>query len=293
MIKTRNTLWKAIPIWAVAAVLIAAPAAPLMAQPAAVAEQVGEFRIEAKPRLRPEAREATHAYRYQNFIPPAMRIPDGYIDGGRGMKMHADGQVGSSRELMMVDRRHDARLRELLTFACTPEIQALDERERAVKLADYLEEFSNGKLSRRDSSKATDALIPKYRGRGVLIGDVVAICGGASCRHRTLLYKLLADEAGLSVSMVRGRYRHSDGRLGSHAWNEQYLKDGTVLLVDIMNPPRDGRFPAIQEERPKKYLGPKAEVLYGQPHVVWPPLIQTTKAEAAFAAKKVINGRET
>ncbi len=100
------------------------------------------------------------------------------------------------------------------------------------------------------------------RGRGVLIGDVVAICGGASCRHRTLLYKLLADEAGLSVSMVRGRYRHSDGRLGSHAWNEQYLEDGTVLLVDIMSPPRGWKFPTIQEERPKKYLGPNAEALY-------------------------------
>lgn len=276
MIKIHQPLWKAISHLALVAVWIAAPAAPLRAQPAAVAEPVAEFQIEAKPRLRPEAREATHAYRYQNFIPPAMRIPDGYIDGGRSMKMHADGQVGSSRELMIVDRPRDARLRELLAFARTPEIQSLDERERAVKLADYLEKFSNGKLSRTASAKASDALIPKYRGQGVLIGDVVAITGGASCRHRTLLYKLLADEAGLSVSMVRGRYRHSDGRLGSHAWNEQYLKDGTVLLVDIMNPPRDGRFPAIQEERPKKYLGPKAEVLYGQPHVVWPPLIQST-----------------
>jgi hypothetical protein len=177
--QTATVIRKRQPIWAVAAVLIATPAAPLMAQPAAVAEQVGEFRIEAKPRLRPEAREATHAYRYQNFIPPAMRIPDGYIDGGRSMKMHADGQVGSSRELMMVDRRHDARLRKLLDFARTPEIRSLDERQRAVKLADYLEEFSNGKLSRSASSKATDALIPKYRGRGVLIGDVVAMCGGA------------------------------------------------------------------------------------------------------------------
>ncbi len=263
-----------IPLWAVAAVWIAVPATPLMAQPAAVAEQAGAFHIEAKPRLRPEAREATLSYRYQNFIPPAMRIPDGYIDGGRGMAIHDDGQVGSSRELMIVDRKRDARLRALLDFARTPEIRSLDERERAVKLADYLEKFSNGKLSRSASAKASDALIPKYRGQGVLIGDVVAITGGASCRHRTLLYKLLADEAGLSVSMVRGKYRHSDGRLGSHAWNEQYLKDGTVLLVDIMNPSRDGRFPAIHEERPKKYLGPKAEVLYGQPHVAWPPLIR-------------------
>jgi len=271
--------WKPILMAAIVILIAAASTARLVAQPGGVAEQVGEFRIESKPRLIAEARDATHAYRYQHFIPPAMHIPDGYIDGGRSMKMHDDGHVGSSRELIMVDRRHDARLRTLLEFTRTPEIQSLDERERAVKLAHYVETFSNGKLSRNASSKASDALIPLYRGRGVLIGDVVAITGGASCRHRTLLYKLLADEAGLSVSMVRGRYRHSDGRLGSHAWNELYLEDGTVLLVDIMNPPRDRRFPAIQEERPKKYLGPKAEVLYGQPHVVWPPRIQAALNE--------------
>jgi len=274
MMKTYFNRWKLLALWVVICAMVSALDTRLMAEPPAVAEQAGQFRIESKPRLRPEAREATHFYRYQNFIPPAMRIPDGYIDGGRGMKMHADGHVGSSRELMIVDRQHDARLRELLDYARTPEIRSLEERARGVKLADYLEEYSNGKLGRKASAKAADSLVSDYRGRGVLIGDVVAICGGASCRHRTLLYKLLADEAGLSVSMVRGRYLHSDGRLGSHAWNEQYLKDGSVLLVDIMNPPRDGIFPPIQEERPKKYLGPKAEVLYGQTHVVWPPLIQ-------------------
>lgn len=272
MIRIQHTFWKPMAVCAMVAVLV--PATCLMADPSAVAEQTGQFRIETKPQLCPDAREATHSYYYQNFIPPAMHIPDGYIDGGRGMKIHADGQVGSSRELMIVDRRHDARLRKLLAIAHTPEIRSLDERERAVKLAEHLEKFCNGTMGRSASAKAADSLAPNYRGRGVLIGDVVAICGGASCRHRTLLYKLLADEAGLSISMVRGKYRHSDGRLGSHAWNEQYLKDGTVLLVDIMNPPRDRKFPTIQEERPKKYLGPKAEVLYGQPHVVWPPLIQ-------------------
>jgi hypothetical protein len=272
MIGIHRALWKPMAIWAVVATLV--PATRLMAEPSAVAEQTGQFRIEAKPRLCPEAREATLSYRYQNFIPPAMRISDGYIDGGRAMKIHPDGQIGSSRELMIVDRRHDARLRKLLAIAQTPEIRSLDELERAVKLADCLQEFCNGSIGRSASAKAADSLAPDYHGRGVMIGDVVAICGGASCRHRTLLYKLLADEAGLSVSMVRGRYRHSDGRLGSHAWNELYLKNGTVLLVDIMSPPRDGKFPTIQEERPKKYLGPKAEVLYGQPHVVWPPLMQ-------------------
>lgn len=281
MIETHFTCWNPIAIGAAFAMLTLAPATHLMAGPPAVAERGEPFRIESKPQLRPEARQATHAYRYQNFIPPAMRIPNGYIDGGRGMKMHADGQVGSSRELMIVDRQSDARLREILAFARTPEITSLDERERAVKLANYLEDFCNGTLGRKASAKAADSLIPTYRGRGVLIGDIVAICGGASCRHRTLLYKLLADEAGLTVSMVRGKYRHSDGRLGSHAWNEQYLADGTVLLVDIMNPPRDWKFPTIQEERPKKYLGANADPLYDQPHVVWPPCIQVLPEKSA------------
>ena len=263
------TRWKALAIGSAVAFLPLCSSAILMAAPPTAVE----FLIESEPRVPPGAQGATHTYRYQNFIPPTMPIPDGYIDGGRGMKMHADGDVGSSRELLIVDRSNDARLRELLAFARTAEIHALDERERAVRLAAYLDNFCNGALSRRASSRSTDLLVSDYGDRGVLIGDVVAICGGAACRHRALLFKLLADEAGLSVSMVRGRYRHSDGRLGSHAWNEQYLEDGTALLVDLMNPPRDWNFPTIHEERPKKYLGPGAEPLYDQPHVVWPPHI--------------------
>jgi hypothetical protein len=258
-----------------------APALLMPGAHSAAAKTEESFFVEHNPMVRPEAQEATHAYRFQNFIPPAMLIPDGFIDGGRGMKMHGDGRVGSSRELLMVDREKDARLRDMLAYARSREVTILKPRERAVKLAEYLSGICNGTVGRMASADATDALIPMYRGRGVLIGDVVAMCGGASCRHRTLLFKLLADEAGLSVAMVRGRYRHSDGRIGRHAWNEQYLDDGTVLLVDIMSPPRHFNFPAIQEERPKrKYLSPSAEGIYDKPHVVWAPYIKTLPGPA-------------
>lgn len=77
-------------------------------------------------------------------------------------------------------------------------------------------------------------MVKECANEGALIGEVPRICGAGVCRHRTLLFKLLADEAGLDVALVRGNY--SDGRTsGGHAWNELHLNDGRRLLIDVMN----------------------------------------------------------
>lgn len=55
------------------------------------------------------------------------------------------------------------------------------------------------------------------------------------CRHRSLLFKVLGDEAGLEVSLVRGNMRSGNG-FGGHAWNEVRFSSGETSIMDVMNP---------------------------------------------------------
>ncbi len=61
--------------------------------------------------------------------------------------------------------------------------------------------------------------------------------GGAVCRHRSLLYQVLAYEIGLNVRTVKGS---TNG--GNHAWNEIILPSGEIMIVDNMNPERANPF---------------------------------------------------
>lgn len=260
---------------AVAMVLVVAPVRVRGADTTAVAETNQVFFVDTAPVLKPEAEEAVGAWRFENYVSPALRIPDGFTDGGHAMGIAANKRLTSSRELLVVDRAKDSRLREHIAVARSQEVTGLPPLDRAMRLASYVDKLFTKNGRRKASADQAEVIGDKYKNRGVLLGDVEPICGGGACRHRMLLFKVLADEAGLSVAMVRGKYRHSDGRLGQHAWNELYLDDGSVFLVDIMNPPHGMKFPRIQEPSVgRKYLGQSGAALYDKPHVVWAPCLR-------------------
>jgi transglutaminase/protease-like cytokinesis protein 3 len=60
-------------------------------------------------------------------------------------------------------------------------------------------------------------------------------CHAGVCRHRSLLFKLLGDEAGLKTALVRGNFIKKKPPGFAHAWNEVILEDGRHLLVDVMH----------------------------------------------------------
>ena len=105
-------------------------------------------------------------------------------------------------------------------------------------------------------------MVKEYANEGVLIGEVPRICGAGVCRHRSLLFKLLADEAGLDVALVRGNY--SDGRSSSgHAWNELHLDDGIRVLFDLTL--RHVELPVLQGSRTsRRYLTVRNEPWYAK-----------------------------
>ena len=215
---------------------------------------------ETRPVLKPQAKPAANAYHGKHYVAPGVTIPDGYVDGGRGMRLDAAGRARSRREVIVVDRSRDALLRKHLDFAGSEAVGALKPADRAKRLAEYVAaEISGG--GGRWIIQATGRLAQEYSSQGVLVGEVGRLCGATCCRHRALLYKLLADKAALRVALVRGNY-NTGGGIGGHAWNELHLADGTKMIVDTMKSPRSAIFPQSAAAKAGRYLTIRRKPMY-------------------------------
>ena len=81
--------------------------------------------------------------------------------------------------------------------------------------------------------KTTEQLEREFKNHSVLIGDWIDQGHAGVCRHRSLLFKILADEAGLNAALVRGNYAERGSPAIPHAWNEVFLGDGRRVLIDV------------------------------------------------------------
>lgn len=216
-----------------------------------------------RPEIGESGKAAVMAYRLKNYVGPELYIGDGYVDGGHGMTIHPDGHVTSSREVLTVDRKRDVELQKHLAFARSEDLKKLNDLDRATRLARYVAAHFTPKEGRKVLEEKTKVLETAHRNREVLIGDVAKITGDAGvCRHRSLMYKLLADEAGLKVALVRGLYGRDPAKAGYHAWNELYLPDGKMVIVDVTNPQPDFHFPELNSKQAPRYLTPARQPKY-------------------------------
>lgn len=72
-----------------------------------------------------------------------------------------------------------------------------------------------------------------YQGKEILLGKVFEK-EAASCRHKSILFKILAEEIGLNVNIVRGNLMDMGG-IGGHAWNEVVFSNGKKIIFDTQN----------------------------------------------------------
>jgi hypothetical protein len=200
----------------------------------------------ARPTLSPQARDVARTFHQRHYLGRDLKVPDGYADGGRGMQIDEQGALTATRELIVVDRSRDRALQKHLAHARQLQQQHPQPLPRATELARYVDAQMNNGLDRPAAEPATGLLASAHRNAPVLLGDVPKLCGAGACRHRALLYKVLADEAGLDVALVRGNVQLQDRQFG-HAWNELRLDDQRTLLVDTMSPPPDFRFPELTD----------------------------------------------
>jgi hypothetical protein len=192
------------------------------------------------------ARAVVETFRYTNYVGPDTRIPDGYEDGGHAMRLDADRPPISGREILIVDRARDTGLGKDLAFAHSSELQALPPRERALRLATHIDEETTPPGGVKWAEPTCGLLEKEFKNKPVFLSDWIEQAHAGVCRHRALLFKVLAQEAGLKVALVRGHFvdRHlPDG--GQHCWNELFLDDYQRVLVDVMMKGRKQDFPEV------------------------------------------------
>lgn len=234
-------------------------------------------------RVTPAAREVSLLYVTKHYIPPGQRIPDGYVDGGRGMKIGNDDVVRSEREVIVVDRSRDALLRQHLSYARSPWLAALPTMERAKLLALYVDQVCSPPNSRAVAWSNVEEIQTVYQGREFMFGQLVS---SGVCRHRALLFKLLGDEAGLPVALVRGNAAADGGTVG-HAWNELLADEGEKLIVDVAGPRPGFRFPTTTERGAEAYL-----TIDNRPYYAKSAATTVSGRRAAATSREASSGRD-
>ncbi|MGC3965969.1 MAG: hypothetical protein QM775_00945 [Pirellulales bacterium] len=189
-----------------------------------------------------DVRDVVEMFNRRHYVGPETRIPDGYLDGGRGMKIDDENRAAAGREMLQVDRSRDSELADDLALARSAALRELPPLERAKRIAAWIDSETTPPAGKRLVEKTTAQLEQEFKNRPLLIGDWVEQCHAGVCRHRALLFKILADEAGLKTALVRGNYGRDKKPGFPHAWNELFLDDGRRLLVDVMHHGGEDKF---------------------------------------------------
>ena len=170
-------------------------------------------------------------------------IEDGFAEGGRGLTLDSNGWPQDPlREILIVDRYSDEALRRHLARA-----RAWAERpisERLIELVRFVHSLMGGAIAPLEARMALASAL--HRGQKLLIGEVPQRLGGGIARHRALLFQILAEEAGLKSSLVRGLAGLTCPC--AHAWNELEGNAGNWLLIDLTLAPQEAviALPAVQ-----------------------------------------------
>jgi hypothetical protein len=203
------------------------------------------------------AEQVIRTFRDAHRIDFDVTVPDGYLDGGRRMKLSGDGTATSGREILMVDRAGDPELQKYLAWAEQLGKTESSAEQKLRRLVAYVHDLNTPENGTRWLEEYVEDMTGEFANRPLRIGAMLEHCGSGVCRHRSLLLKILGDAAGLPTALVRGNYHlpGSDPLSGPHAWNEVQMPDGRVLLVDVMHHGAEPRFrPVDDPEIVARYL---------------------------------------
>ena len=158
------------------------------------------------------------------------KIPNGFRDGGRAASIGRDGKIAdAAREIITVDRELDQYLMNAINYAKNA-TKNMNEEQKVKFLYNMVRDISGNAAKGLEKSQE---MAKQYCNQEVLLGDVFAK-GAASCRHKSLMFKILADEVGLNAKVIRGEMGIA-GDMGGHAWNEIKLSNGKKFVVDTQN----------------------------------------------------------
>ena len=170
------------------------------------------------------------SYLRTNYLSESDKIIDGFRDGGGGARFSEFGDcLLAKREVITIDRSADVYLRNAIKYVRENTAQ-MSENKKLKFIYNLVRDISGNVEKALERSQFLGS---SAAGRELLLGKIFEH-GAAACRHKALMFKILADEAGIKTRVIRGNAIDLSG-FGRHAWNEVKLKNGTKLLVDIQN----------------------------------------------------------
>jgi hypothetical protein len=203
--------------------------------------------VEREAEVLAAAREVVEHYHQRHYISAGMTVPDGFVDGGRRMLIDTARRAASQREILVVDRSRDLELAADLAFAASADVCAMPPLARMQRIAAHVAKRTTPPGGMRWVFPTAARLELEFANKPLFIGDWVDQGQAGVCRHRALLFKVLAEEAGLRAALVRGNFA-PDGPPGfPHTWNEIELDDGRRLLVDVMHNGGQPTFPTLTD----------------------------------------------
>ena len=169
-------------------------------------------------------------YIKSNCLMENEKIIDGFRDAGSNAVFDNFANViKTNREVITIDRNLDSYLSNAINYVKANTYNLSEEKK--IKFVynlvhDISGDFYNG------ATKA-DMLGKAYKGKEILLGQIFED-GAATCRHKALMFKILAEEAGIKTRLLRGVAGDLQG-IGGHAWNEVKMQNGKKMLVDVQN----------------------------------------------------------
>ena len=174
--------------------------------------------------------KVSQSYGKRGVIYYDTKIPNGFRDGGRTATIGRNGKItDAAREIITVDRELDQYLMNAINYAKNA-TRNMNEEQKVKFLYNMVRDISGNAAK---SLEKSGEIANQYCNREILLGDVFAK-GAASCRHKSLMFKILADEVGLNAKVIRGEMGVA-GDMGGHAWNEIKLSNGKKFVVDTQN----------------------------------------------------------
>ena len=172
----------------------------------------------------------SNEYAVSNFLTENEKIINGFRDGGHNAEFTKYGDIISgNREVITIDKYKDGYLRNAIAYV-KHNTEGMAENDKVKFVYNVIREISG---DFKKSDLRSEYLAKQEKGKEVPIGKIFENeC--ATCRHKGIMFKLLAEEAGLNVRLLRG-LAFDLGGFGRHVWNEVKLKDGKKLLIDIQN----------------------------------------------------------
>lgn len=174
--------------------------------------------------------EASNSYIKSNVVSESEKIVDGFRDGGRYAQYDKWGKaINASREVVTVDLACDKYLQNVINYA-KKSTQGMNEKQKAKFIYNLIIDMGGDVVQAEKRCKELEKLA---RGQEVLLGKIFEK-EATVCRHKSLMFKILADELGLQASMVRGNFSDMFG-VGGHAWNEVIFSNGKKFIFDTQN----------------------------------------------------------